>query len=315
VLHLEDWAAVAAALVAIIVLTTTNRAPPMRRPPSQIKNNGVAAVAPTSPYAIDSGGFSPGACIAFPPTAADRHETVFLDAGHGGIDPGGTGTTQAGQTIYEADETLPVELDAMMVLRDQGFRVVVSRTGATSVARLGPDDLSDGVFSAQGAHDEVAARDLCANEANANVLVGIYYDAGGSPEYAGCVTAFDADRPFAGNNFLLASLVQQNELMAMNAQGWAIPDEGVKPDTTLGSSASEQDVAYGHLLLLGPAKTGYFSGPSQMPGTILEPLFITDPAEGSIAATAEGQQVIAGALAEAIEQYLGSPAAEQVPTG
>jgi N-acetylmuramoyl-L-alanine amidase len=253
--------------------------------------------------------------MAFPPTAGDRHQTVFLDAGHGGLDPGATGTTQAGQTIYEADETLPVELDTMMVLRDQGFRVVVSRTGATSVARLGPDDLSDGVFTAQGAHDEVAARDLCANEAEANVLVGIYFDAGASPDNAGCVTAFDPDRPFAGSNFLLASLVQHDELMAMTAEGWAIPDEGVKPDTTLGSAVSEQDVAYGHLLLLGPAQAGYFSGPSQMPGTIVEPLFITDPVEGSLAASGDGQQVMAGALAEAIEQYLESPEAVQVPTG
>jgi N-acetylmuramoyl-L-alanine amidase len=251
--------------------------------------------------------------MAFPPTAIDRHQSVFLDGGHGGIDPGATGATQAGQTIYEADETLPVELDTMMILRAQGFRVVVSRTAATSVARLSQDELSDGVLTAQGAHDEVTARDLCANLANANVLVGIYFDASGSPDNAGCVTAFDPDRPFASNNFLLASLVQHDELTAMNAQGWQIPDEGVKPDTTLGSSVSEQDVAYGHLVLLGPAKAGYLSTPSQMPGTVLEPLFITDPFEGSLAASSHGQQVIAGALAEAIEQYFGSPEAGRGP--
>ena len=40
--------------------------------------------------------FSPGACVSFPPTAGDRHQTVFIDAGHGGIDPGATGTTESG---------------------------------------------------------------------------------------------------------------------------------------------------------------------------------------------------------------------------
>jgi N-acetylmuramoyl-L-alanine amidase len=62
-------------------------------------------------------------------------------------------------------------------------------------------------------------------------------------------------------------------------------------------------VAYGHLILLGPAKAGYFSTPSQMPGALIEPLFITDPFEGSVAVSARGQQVIATALAQAITQY------------
>jgi hypothetical protein len=56
--------------------------------------------------AIDHSAFSPGACVAFPPTGGNRHLTVFLDAGHGGIDPGAVGTTESGQTIHEADETL-----------------------------------------------------------------------------------------------------------------------------------------------------------------------------------------------------------------
>src|ERR1700683_461822 len=37
--------------------------------------------------ALDSRKFEPGACVEFPPTSGDRKLTVFLDAGHGGIDP------------------------------------------------------------------------------------------------------------------------------------------------------------------------------------------------------------------------------------
>ena len=77
-----------------------------------------------------------------PPTSGDRHQTVFLDAGHGGIDPGGVGTTESGRTIDEATETLPVELEAMHLLRAEGFRVVVSRTTDATVLRLGPSDVS-----------------------------------------------------------------------------------------------------------------------------------------------------------------------------
>jgi N-acetylmuramoyl-L-alanine amidase len=40
-----------------------------------------------------------------------------------------------------------------------------------------------------------------------------------------------------------------------------------------------------------------------MPGALIEPLFITDPFEGSIAASTTGQQAIAHGMAEAVEQY------------
>jgi N-acetylmuramoyl-L-alanine amidase len=40
-----------------------------------------------------------------------------------------------------------------------------------------------------------------------------------------------------------------------------------------------------------------------MPGTVVEPLFITDPFEGSIAASTKGQDVIASGIALAIEHY------------
>ena len=132
----------------------------------------------TAGSAIDARYFEPGACVEFPPTSGDRHLTVFLDAGHGGLDPGGLGETESGQTIYEADETLPVELDTMKLLRANGFTVVVSRTKAETVIRPQPGDVSGGLFTVQGEHDDVASRDICANMAKANVLVGIYFDAG-----------------------------------------------------------------------------------------------------------------------------------------
>jgi N-acetylmuramoyl-L-alanine amidase len=40
-----------------------------------------------------------------------------------------------------------------------------------------------------------------------------------------------------------------------------------------------------------------------MPGALIEPLFITNPFEASIAASRRGHEVIARALASAIEQY------------
>jgi N-acetylmuramoyl-L-alanine amidase len=260
--------------------------------------------------AIDPRAFSSGGCVAYPPTAGNRGDTVFLDAGHGGIDPGAVGATESGEAIHEADVTLPIELDAMRLLTADGFRVVVSRTRAESVVKLTSADMSGGLLTAQGVHNDVAARDLCANEARANILVGIYMDAGNGG--AGSLTAYDAARSFAAANRRLATLVQNNVLAAMNARGWQIPDRGVQPDTGLGSTSAAGSAlaakaeAYDHLLLLGPADSGFFTTPSQMPGALIEPLFITDPFEGSIADSAQDQEVIAGGIAQAVKQYFGA---------
>jgi N-acetylmuramoyl-L-alanine amidase len=259
--------------------------------------------------AIDTKYFEPGSCVEFAPTSGDRHLTVFLDAGHGGIDPGGVGETESGATIYEEDETLPVELDTAKLLEGRGFTVVVSRTGNQLVGKPQSGDVSDGILTVQGDHDDVATRDVCANDAKADLLLGIYFDAGGSPDNAGCVTGYDTARPFAAQNLQFATLVQNDVLSAMNAQGWGIPSLGVTDDTQLGGPALSTAAAnYSHLLLLGPGVPGWFTTPSEMPGALIEPLFITDPFEGSIADSSSGQQVIAGGLAQAVEQYFAPPA-------
>lgn len=302
---------VAVVIVGVILgvqaLTTSAEDPDQPgRAPVASPTTVVKAVGGLAGQAVDPSAFVPGACVAYPPTAGNRHLTVFLDAGHGGIDPGAVGSTEGGQAIEEADLTLAVEMDVATILRRAGFRVVVSRTGNTSVARIGPGDVDNGLFTVQGSHDDVAARAVCANDAHAAVLVGIYFDSG-SPSNAGSVTGYDAARPFVADNLRLADLLQGDVLRAMNARGWDIPDEGVLPDSELGSALSSQSVDYGHLLLLGPAEAGYFTTPSQMPGALIEPLFITDPFEGTIAAGSLGQHVIATGLADAVEQYFAAP--------
>jgi len=276
-----------------------------------------SAGATASGTAIDPSLFSSGACVSFPPTSGNRHLTVFLDAGHGGLDPGGVGATTSGAQVDESTVNLSVELEVMALLRSRGFTVVVSRTADTTVLKLQPADVDGGVLSLLGSHDDVAARDVCANMADAQLLVGIYMDAGGYSDNAGSVSTYDTDRPFAAANLHFATLLQSDVLAAMNAQGWSIPNDGVVSDATEGSSVGDpaegglaaESANYDHLLLLGPASPGYFTTPSQMPGAVIEPLYVTDPFEGTIAASARGQNVIAGGIARAIEQYFPVPAA------
>jgi N-acetylmuramoyl-L-alanine amidase len=303
--------ACALALGGVLIGVGTVGSPGSPAAPRSAAASGFAASDPDSEAesvgsdvvrAIDPELFGPGACMEFPPTHGHRAQTVFLDAGHGGLDPGGVGRTEAGATVKESTVNLAIELDVMGILRAHGYTVVVSRTQNTTVTRLTPSDVDGSLLTARGVFNDVAARDVCANMAGANVLVGIYMNSG-EPWNAGCLTGYDQDRPFSADNRRLATLLQDDVLGAMNAQGWNIPDDGVQPDTGLGSALTAAAEAYGHLLLLGPAKAGYFQTPSQMPGALIEPLFVTDPFEASIAASAHGQQVIASALAKAIEQY------------
>ena len=185
----------------------------------------------------------------------------------------------------------------------------ISRTKASTVVRLAPADLSGpGVLSVQGSHDDVAARDICANLAHAKILIGVYFDAGASGDNAGGITVYDPVRSFAASSLTLATDVQNNVLAALNAHGWNIPNDGVVSDATLGGPALSTDAAnYGHLLLLGPAVPGWFDTPSEMPGALIEPLFITDPFEASIAHSSAGQEAIASGIAKAVVQYFPPP--------
>ncbi len=85
--------------------------------------------------------------------------------------------------------------------------------------RLGSGDTDGGLLSELGSHDDVAARDVCANLAKADVLVGVYMDAGGTPDDAGSISVYDSDRSFSTENLRLANLLQHDVITEMNDQG------------------------------------------------------------------------------------------------
>jgi N-acetylmuramoyl-L-alanine amidase len=282
---------------------------------ANVRHRAKGATVRSTPPIADSSGqfggpqFGPGACVALAPTTGNRHETVFVDAGHGGPDPGGSGGTSNGQSVDERQLTLPVALDVASSLRADGYRVVLSRMVDTSVARLGAADLShSGTLSLQGEHRDTVARVACANLSRAAVLVSVHFNAFSDASAHGLLTTYDDSRPFAAANQMLAQLVDRDVLAAMHAGGWQVPDRGVMSDTTVGTPAlSAQAHQYGHLLLLGPAAPGWLDHPTTMPGVIVEPLFLTNPAEASVAADPGGQRAIATGIVSAIEAFLSAP--------
>lgn len=254
---------------------------------------------------VDAARFAAGACVAYPPTGVPRNTTVFLDPGHGGPDPGAIGIS-GGSVVQEAGATLPTVLAAVPLLQARGYRVVVSRSGSGAVARPGPGDLTGGIFTPQGLLRDSVARAVCADIAQAAVLVSVHLNAGSSPSNAGMLSVYDDARSFSSDSRRLASLLQSDVLAAMNANGWGVPDGGVVSDLGYGAPALDPaGAAYGRLAILGPASPGYIDTPSGMPGVVIEPLFVTDPFEAGIAAGATGQHAIGTGIAKAVDAFLG----------
>jgi N-acetylmuramoyl-L-alanine amidase len=268
------------------------------------------SVAPLPPSAVpltaDGFTFSPDACLAFPPTTSGPAKaTVFLDAGHGGVDPGTGGRTSRGKRIQEKAATLAIVKVATEQVRAAGYRVVVSRWVDTTVGVPRPGDLVNGVFNADGARQDVLARVACANASGASALISVHMNAFGLPSEGGALTIWDPDRTFRRANERLAGFLQRSVISQLHAAGWPVPDRGTLRDTrNHGTALTVAGARYGHEALIGPYSRGWVSHPSHMPGAIIEPLFLTRPTEADIAYSAPGQAALARAIVAAVEQFL-----------
>jgi N-acetylmuramoyl-L-alanine amidase len=262
-----------------------------------LNSSGALSSAPVGSQ-VPLNGIVAGACMSMAPTAGNADKTVYVDPGHGGLDPGVVGTA-GGKPVLEKDVTLAVGTRLAMLLRADGYRVVMSRVADSSVAKQSAAEVVAGALTASGVHRDLLARAACANAASASVLLSIHFNAFDDPSVGGTETYYDSARSFAQASKHLASAVQSAlvaELGSYDRGVWT-DDQLVAP--TLTSSGS----AYGHLIELGPAAAGWVDNPSKMPGALVEPLFLTNPDEVRFAASTAGQSRIADALRTGVEQY------------
>jgi len=259
---------------------------------------GAQGSAPVATHlAVD--GIATDACMSFAPRGAGRGKTVFIDAGHGGVDPGVVGSA-GGSNVLEKDVALAVSTRATSMLTADGYRVVVSRVSDASVARLTAADTVSGALTADAVHRDLLARAACADAAAASALVSIHFDAFDDPSVGGTETFYDSARPFAAKSRALAMSLQAALVSALGTA-----DRGVWTDEELvAPTLTPSGASYGHFIELGPASQGWVDKPSQMPGALIEPLFLTKVDEARYAASASGQQRIASALRAGLETYL-----------
>lgn len=258
----------------------------------------VAHGASAAPTHLAVAGVQAGACMSFAPLQGSTSKTVFIDPGHGGLDPGVVGSV-GGKPVLEKDVALAVADRLTALLRADGYRVVMSRVGDSSVGRSATTGVVEGALTASAVHQDLLARAACANAAKASVLLSIHFNAFDDPSVGGTETYYDPARSFAGDSKKLATAVQASVVSALGGG-----DRGVWTDDELAAPTltSSCDV-YGHLIELGPASAGWVDDPSSMPGSLVEPLFLTNPGEARYAASVTGQDTIASALRTGVESY------------
>lgn len=243
-------------------------------------------------------GLDTGACISYPAARGQSDKTVLIDAGHGGLDPGEVGVV-GGKQVLEKDAALAVATRLSALLRADGYGVVMARTQDTSVTKLAASDSITGALTNSAEHRDLVTRVACANASNASVLVSIHFDGFSDPTVGGTETFYDSARPFAATNKRLAV-----DLQAGLIAGLGTSDRGVWTDDQLAAPAlTPSGDSYGHLIELGPAAAGWVDDPSQMPGALVEPLFITNPTEAQVASDPAGQQRIAQALEAGLVKF------------
>jgi N-acetylmuramoyl-L-alanine amidase len=240
-----------------------------------------------------------GACMSLAPTHPGSGQTVFIDPGHGGLDPGVVGGTSAHQ-VLEKDVALAVASRLSDLLRSAGFRVVMARTQDTTVIKLSSSDSVYGSLTASAEHRDLATRAACANAAGAAALISIHFDAFADPSVGGTETFYDPARTFAAANRKLATDVQSALVAALGTSDRGVWTDDQLAAPTLTSSGS----SYNHLIELGPMSAGWVDAPSTMAGALVEPLFLTNPAEAGVAADPSGQQAIAVALESGLVKFL-----------
>jgi N-acetylmuramoyl-L-alanine amidase len=204
------------------------------------------------------------------------------------------------------------------MLRADGFHVVLARVADTSVAKLAGSQVVNGAITNSGAHNDTIARIACANAAAANVLVAIHFNAFDDPSASGSETFYDDARDFSPANLRLANLLEGGIQASFTRSGWQVYDRGVISDADTGHTGLTAAAdAYGRLMELGPAKAGWNNYPSQMPGALVEPFFVTDPVEAQVAGSSAGQKAIAAGLEQGLLAFLApvSPNPTASPAG
>ncbi len=261
------------------------------------RNNGsptAAAIVPTT-AALPPPLATPLASSVATPLAGN---VVCLDLGHGGMDWGNVRLEDEQVVLREKDLTLTTGLDLARRLRSDGLTVVTTRDTDTEANPANADVNGDGIVASpddQANSDELddqQARVNICNEAGADLLVSIHYNAAENTALEGFEVWYNDQRPFSDQSERLATLVHEELATRLTAAGLDATDRGI----------GIEDHA-----VTGPERPHELA-PSEMPGVVVEGLFLSNDDDAAFIQTPGGEEAIVTAYERAIRAYFGASA-------
>jgi N-acetylmuramoyl-L-alanine amidase len=243
-----------------------------------------------------------------------RAPVVCLDPGHGGPDSGFTQFwNELGFTLVEKNLVLEHAWDLEARLKQHGYTVVMTRRTDVAVNATGADVNGDGKTMADdqptiNEHgnrnlDELQARINICNEGDADLLVSMHVNGFSSSIPHGYETWYTAEREFGEQNRQFAYQAYDALKRKLAEIGYVVDpsvERGANPDTS--SSVQTPNSRYKHFVILGPAAPGEIVA-SEMPGAIVEALFVSNDGDAAVLASPSGRNAIVNAYEEAIVQY------------
>jgi N-acetylmuramoyl-L-alanine amidase len=197
---------------------------------------------------------------------------VGIDPGHSRADVG-----TSGFGVGEYQHTLDVAMRLKPLLEEAGLTVNLSRTDHSPLSAMSHPDIIERTRIEQAAR--IAA------VGNVRIYVSLHFDGAGSPSIRGTETFYNRDN--AGpESRRLAEAIQRHMIAEINGIGYATPDRGANDDLTIGKP-------YGHLFMLRGG----------IPSVCGEPLFLTNPTEGTLMLQEETRQAVAFGYAGGIVEY------------
>ena len=240
----------------------------------------------------------------------DGRCVVVLDPGHGGDESGASD-----HGVVERDSNLDMALRVEAILKHDGIGVVLTRRTA---ARAGGADLPTDAATFMDLQTRVAK----ARSAHANVVVSIHSNSWTDPSTRGLDVWYDSARDQAAANPLLASSLLAEVQSALIGAGHAVPDNGVRDDTTLVDAAGHtsplfvlgatREVSVDELAQRGidpktiglRAGQGYQTASVDAPAALIELLYISNEADAALLKDDGARQAMAEGIARGIERYV-----------